>query len=72
MDPPRRGLGERVCATILDFAPRHMIYLSCGPESLAEDLRRLTAGGYRLVSAQPYDMFPNTEHVETVVLLRRK
>lgn len=49
-----------------------MIYLSCGPESLAEDLRRLTAGGYRLVSAQPYDMFPNTEHVETVVLLRRK
>ncbi len=72
VDPPRRGLGERVCATILDFAPRHMIYLSCGPESLAEDLRRLTAGGYRLISAQPYDMFPNTEHVECCVLLCRE
>ena len=72
VDPPRRGLGEQVCTTILDFAPRHIIYLSCGPESLAEDLRRLTAGGYRLVSAQPYDMFPNTEHVETVVLLSRE
>ncbi len=69
VDPPRRGLGEQVCRTLLDFAPRYVLYLSCGPEALARDLARLTAGGYRLLSAEPYDLFPHTEHVETVCLL---
>ena len=72
VDPPRRGLGESVCRTILRFGPKHMIYLSCGPEALARDLRTLTRGGYRVVSAQPWDLFPNTPHVETVVLLSRE
>ena len=69
VDPPRRGLGESVCRTILRFGPKHMIYLSCGPEALARDLRTLTRGGYRVVSAQPWDLFPNTGHVETVCQL---
>ena len=72
VDPPRRGLGESVCRSILRFGPKHMIYLSCGPEALARDLRTLTRGGYRVVSAQPWDLFPNTPHVETVVLLSHK
>ena len=72
VDPPRRGLGESVCKTILRFAPRYLLYLSCGPEALAEDLKRFTAGGYHVLLAEPYDMFPHTEHVETVVLLRRE
>lgn len=72
VDPPRRGLGESVCRTILRFGPKHMIYLSCGPEALARDLRILTRGGYRVVSAQPWDLFPNTPHVETLVLLSRE
>ena len=72
VDPPRRGLGESVCRTILRFGPKHMIYLSCGPEALARDLRTLTRGGYRVIYAQPWDLFPNTPHVETLVLLSRE
>ena len=71
VDPPRRGLGESVCRTILDFAPKYVLYLSCGPEALAEDIRRLQTGGYRLKLAEPYDLFPHTEHVETICLLER-
>ena len=48
-----------------------MLYLSCGPEALAEDLRRLQKGGYMLQLAEPYDLFPHTEHVETVCLLSK-
>lgn len=71
VDPPRRGLGEKVCRTILRFSPRDIIYLSCNPETLAEDLKRFTWSGYQLRLAEPYDMFPNTEHVETICLLHR-
>lgn len=72
VDPPRRGLGESVCRTIARFAPWDILYLSCNPESLAEDLKRLQAGGYRLELARPYDLFPNTDHVETVCLLSQR
>lgn len=71
VDPPRRGLGDSVCRTILNFAPEYVLYLSCGPEALAEDLKRLQKGGYKLKLAEPYDLFPHTEHVETVCLLER-
>lgn len=71
VDPPRRGLGESVCRTIVGFGPKYILYLSCGPEALAEDIRRLQKGGYRLRSAEPYDLFPHTEHVETICLLER-
>ena len=71
VDPPRRGLGESVCRTVLRFAPKYVLYLSCGPEALAEDLRRLQKGGYKLQLAEPYDLFPHTEHVETVCLLSK-
>ncbi len=72
VDPPRRGLGESVCRTILNFGPKYVLYLSCGPEALAKDLRMLQKGGYKLVQAEPYDLFPHTDHVETICLLRRQ
>ena len=71
VDPPRRGLGESVCRTIAEFSPKYVLYLSCGPEALAEDIRRLQKGGYRLKLAEPYDLFPHTDHVETICLLER-
>lgn len=71
VDPPRRGLGDSVCRTILNFAPKYVLYLSCGPEALAQDLKRLQKGGYKLKLAEPYDLFPHTEHVEVVTLLSR-
>jgi tRNA/tmRNA/rRNA uracil-C5-methylase (TrmA/RlmC/RlmD family) len=48
-----------------------VIYVSCEPTSLARDLDRLHAHGYRVASVHPFDMFPQTEQVETVVLLER-
>ncbi len=71
VDPPRRGLGQDVCRTIIRFSPKNIIYLSCNPETLADDLRQFTGAGYTVNSVQPYDMFPNTNHVETVVLMSR-
>jgi len=71
VDPPRAGLDPSVIASIKRFAPSHLVYLSCDPETLARDLR-LLASDYRVTRATPYDMFPNTEHVETIVCLTRK
>ncbi|MDI9498211.1 MAG: 23S rRNA (uracil(1939)-C(5))-methyltransferase RlmD [Bacillota bacterium] len=70
VDPPRRGLEESLLASIETLAPSRMIYVSCNPQTLARDLARLGAN-YRIQSLQPLDMFPQTTHVETVVLMSR-
>ena len=72
MDPPRAGSDRAFLSALLQMAPKRVVYVSCNPETLARDLGVLTAGGYRVKKAQPVDMFPHTEHVETVVLLERK
>lgn len=69
VDPPRKGLGNTVCKAILKFNPERIVYLSCNPETLAEDLKTLVNGGYKVESAVGFDMFPNTRHVETIVCL---
>lgn len=69
MDPPRAGSDERFLRSLCRLSPRRVVYVSCMPETLARDLRFLTAHGYRAVCATPVDMFPHTEHVETVVSL---
>ena len=56
----------------MGFGPKYLLYLSCGPEALAEDIRRLQKGGYKLRSAEPFDLFPHTNHVETICLLERE
>jgi 23S rRNA (uracil1939-C5)-methyltransferase len=104
MDPPRSGSTEEFMDAVLQLNPARIVYISCNPETLARDLRYLTAdrdgkksagaesktkalekgkqagmkgairglGRYRVVDITPYDMFPWTEHVETVCLLSRK
>ena len=73
VDPPRRGLDQRVVASILEQAPERLAYLSCDPASLARDLKALTQPGpYNLERVQPLDFFPHTTHVETLVVLRRR
>ena len=69
MDPPRSGSTEQFMASAVRLGPTRIVYVSCGPDTLARDLKYLTANGYRVEKIQPVDMFPFTEHVETVVLL---
>ena len=71
LDPPRAGSDERFLRSLCRMRPKRVVYVSCMPETLARDLRFLTAHGYRALSAAPVDMFPHTEHVETVVLLSK-
>lgn len=72
MDPPRTGSDEAFLSSVIKLAPKRVVYVSCGPESLARDLKYLTRHGYRMKECTPVDMFPFTRHVETCVLLSRK
>lgn len=71
LDPPRTGCDEKVIDAILKISPERVVYVSCNPATLARDAKRLAAGGYKLREAMPFDMFPQTGHVETVVLLSK-
>ena len=71
LDPPRSGCDEKVIAALLKIAPERIVYLSCNPATLARDIKRLAEGGYQLSEARPFDMFPQTGHVETVCLLSK-
>ena len=69
MDPPRSGASEAFLNATLQLAPSRIVYVSCGPDTLARDLKVLTKGGYRLKKCTIVEMFPWTEHAETVCLL---
>ncbi|HEX9788218.1 MAG TPA: 23S rRNA (uracil(1939)-C(5))-methyltransferase RlmD, partial [Candidatus Binatia bacterium] len=71
LNPPRKGVQAAALASIIEFSAPKLIYVSCEPGSLARDLDRLVAANYRIARVQPFDMFPQTEEVESVVLLRR-
>lgn len=72
MDPPRSGSDEAFLSSICRLAPKRIVYVSCGPDTLARDLKYLTKHGYQVKKIQPVDMFPMTEHVETIVLLQKR
>ncbi len=71
MDPPRAGSDMSFLRSLLTLGPKKIVYVSCNPETLARDVAVLCSGGYRAETAVPVDMFPCTEHVETVVLLSK-
>lgn len=72
LDPPRDGCAPGVFAAVCErIAPARLVYVSCNPEVLARDLPVARAAGYRVDRVQPVDMFPHTEHIETVVTLSR-
>jgi 23S rRNA (uracil1939-C5)-methyltransferase len=72
VDPPRGGLGIRVSRLLRRVISEKIIYVSCNPYSFARDLRIICDGGWAVAGLQPVDMFPQTDHVETVVELKRK
>jgi len=71
LDPPRKGSDEATLDALLHAKPPHVWYLSCNPATLARDLAHLIAGGYRLGAVQPFDMFPQTGHIEALATLQR-
>ena len=70
-DPPRAGMHPDVVRTILNAAPRRIVYVSCNPATQARDLQIMDAD-YAVTAVQPVDMFPHTPHVENVVLLTKR
>lgn len=72
MDPPRAGASLDFLKSLVELSPNKVVYISCNPETLERDLSYLTRKGYRVKKIQPVDMFPHTEHVETVVSLMKK
>ncbi|MBQ9947469.1 MAG: 23S rRNA (uracil(1939)-C(5))-methyltransferase RlmD [Oscillospiraceae bacterium] len=71
-DPPRAGCSLDFLKSVIKLSPKRIVYVSCNPETLARDLGFLTRKGYKAEMIQPVDMFPFTEHVETVVLLTKR
>ena len=87
LDPPRKGCDKKVLDAILDAKPEKIVYVSCSPQTLARDLGVLAGtliyengelkkaissnGSYKITKIQPYDMFPQTKHVETLVCLNK-
>ena len=72
LDPPRDGCNPKALKKIIDYGVDHMVYISCKPTSLARDLEMLIGCGYKVEKAVCVDMFPQTVHVETVVLLSQQ
>ena len=72
VDPPRKGCDEMLLKTILKMQPKRVVYVSCDSATLARDLRFLCDNGYELKKVCGVDQFPQTVHVETVVLLSHK
>jgi 23S rRNA (uracil1939-C5)-methyltransferase len=71
VDPPRKGCGEELLQTIAAMKPERVVHVSCGPGTLARDLKYLSENGFKVVETQPVDMFPVTAHVENCALLSK-
>ena len=69
VDPPRNGLNEEIINKCSEFGPERIVYVSCNPTTMARDLNLFTKTGYKLLSVQPVDMFPQTYHIECVAKL---
>ncbi len=69
VDPPRAGCGESFLTQLIAFAPRSVIYVSCNPATQMRDLAKFTEAGYQLCKVQPFDLFPQTRHLECVISL---
>jgi tRNA/tmRNA/rRNA uracil-C5-methylase (TrmA/RlmC/RlmD family) len=72
VDPPRKGCSPEFLDQLYSFSPRRVVYMSCDPSTQARDAKGLVANGYEIVSALPFDLFPQTRHIESLVIFERK
>ena len=71
LDPPRSGSDEAFLNSVALLSPERIVYISCGPETQARDIKYLLKRGYRAEGAWPVDMFPMTDEIENICLLKR-
>jgi 23S rRNA (uracil1939-C5)-methyltransferase/tRNA (uracil-5-)-methyltransferase len=71
IDPPRKGSSEEFLNQLLAFGPQRIVYVSCNPATQMRDLQILTNGKYEIEEVQPFDLFPQTKHLECVVTLTK-
>jgi 23S rRNA (uracil1939-C5)-methyltransferase len=72
INPPRAGLAPAVTDALLRMQPSQIIYVSCDPATLARDIRRMIQDGYEFVQSHPFDMFPQTGHIESISVLQKR
>ena len=72
IDPPRKGCDAVFLQQLFAYGPRAVVYVSCDPATQMRDLTHFLAAGYELTAAQPFDLFPQTRHLECVLTLRKK
>jgi len=72
IDPPRAGCSDKMIKELLRIKPERIVYVSCDPQTLARDLKKLTETKYEITDVTAADLFPRTKHVETIVLLEKK
>ena len=71
IDPPRKGSNEAFLSQLIAFSPARIVYVSCNPATQMRDLRSLLDGGYAIEEVQPFDLFPQTKHLECIVPLAK-
>jgi len=69
IDPPRKGCDPEFLRQLFAFLPRSVVYVSCDPATQMRDLKEFLAAGYAVTAVQPFDLFPQTRHLECVITL---
>ena len=72
VDPPRKGCSEEFLNQLYDYSPQRIVYMSCGPATQARDAKGIVEiGGYEITSIQPFDLFPQTKHIESLIVFEK-
>ena len=71
-DPPRKGCSEEFLDQLYTFGPQRIVYMSCDVATQARDVKGIVAAGYEITSVQPFDLFPQTRHIECLIVLEKK
>jgi 23S rRNA (uracil1939-C5)-methyltransferase len=71
IDPPRAGIERHALDALIQIHSQVIAYVSCDPSTLARDAARLINGGYRLVEVTPFDLFPQTYHIESILIFEK-
>jgi 23S rRNA (uracil1939-C5)-methyltransferase/tRNA (uracil-5-)-methyltransferase len=70
-DPPRKGCSEEFLEQLYNFGPQRVVYMSCDAATQARDARGIVDAGYTITSVQPFDLFPQTRHIECLMIFER-